>query len=270
MQEVIKKAINLASGKDSKMLLQKTRRFIRSREKTATTGSSYKDVAVLLPLLLTTGALTFDVGYFNGVDINLFTLFSLSEHVLFAVEALPLVFIIAFTAALIWSGWIGVTPTKLWPLQSAQYSKGWKAVQFIFATALLIGGAVCLLQVERSQTNVAEAVFWLMAAIVCLSLVAVVMNLPNVSNARRAALPLTAVVTLFFVFFLGMAISHSYVSAQNIDHQLQTADGIIQGKVIRSGERGVLFVDVIGHVVRFVRWSDIREVRTMRLTRPFQ
>jgi hypothetical protein len=43
--------------------------------------------------LTTTGAaaiaIAFDLGYFSSLDINMFTLFSLSEHILFSLEALP-------------------------------------------------------------------------------------------------------------------------------------------------------------------------------------
>jgi hypothetical protein len=49
----------------------------------------WKDYLVILPVIGTVCAVTFDVGYFYGIDINLFTLFSLSEHVLFSIEALP-------------------------------------------------------------------------------------------------------------------------------------------------------------------------------------
>jgi hypothetical protein len=49
-------------------------------------------------------AIAFDVGYFWGIDINLFTLFSLAEHILFALEAAPfaLVLIVAFLAVHPW------------------------------------------------------------------------------------------------------------------------------------------------------------------------
>jgi hypothetical protein len=44
----------------------------------------------LAPLL----AVTFDVGFFYAIEINFFTLFSLSEHVLFALQALPVAIVI--------------------------------------------------------------------------------------------------------------------------------------------------------------------------------
>ena len=52
-----------------------------------------KDFLIPLPIFGTFAAVVFDVGYFYGIDINLFTLFTLSEHILFSIEALPFVFV---------------------------------------------------------------------------------------------------------------------------------------------------------------------------------
>jgi hypothetical protein len=41
------------------------------------------------PLIAATIAVSFDVGCFYAIDISFFTLFSLSEHIVFALEALP-------------------------------------------------------------------------------------------------------------------------------------------------------------------------------------
>ena len=47
-----------------------------------------------IPLLAPLLAVGFDVGSFYAININFFTLFSLSEHVLFALEALPIVIVL--------------------------------------------------------------------------------------------------------------------------------------------------------------------------------
>ena len=54
-------------------------------------GEIFKIWSVVVPLIATTLAVTFDVGYFYGLDINYFTFFSLSEHIVFALQALPIV-----------------------------------------------------------------------------------------------------------------------------------------------------------------------------------
>ncbi|AWO94305.2 MULTISPECIES: hypothetical protein [Bradyrhizobium] len=55
----------------------------------------FKEVAVLIPLIGTAIAISYDVGYFYGLDIKLFTLFSITEHVVFALEATPVAFVLA-------------------------------------------------------------------------------------------------------------------------------------------------------------------------------
>jgi hypothetical protein len=39
-------------------------------------------------------AFMFNIGYFAPIDIRLFTLFSLSEHLLFSIEAIPIAFLV--------------------------------------------------------------------------------------------------------------------------------------------------------------------------------
>jgi hypothetical protein len=45
--------------------------------------------ATVLTAAVLTFAVAFNVGYFYQIDINIFTLFSLSEHIVFAIKALP-------------------------------------------------------------------------------------------------------------------------------------------------------------------------------------
>ena len=51
-----------------------------------------KDLVVAIPLIGTAIAISYDVGYFYGIDILLFTLFSIAEHIVFALEAAPFAF----------------------------------------------------------------------------------------------------------------------------------------------------------------------------------
>ena len=57
--------------------------------------SFFKEYFAAIPLVGSAIAISFDVGYFAGIDINLFTLFSVTEHVLFALQAAPPAFVAA-------------------------------------------------------------------------------------------------------------------------------------------------------------------------------
>ena len=50
---------------------------------------SWKDMTAAAPFIATSFAFAFNVGYFWSIDIGWFSLFSLSEHVVFALRALP-------------------------------------------------------------------------------------------------------------------------------------------------------------------------------------
>jgi hypothetical protein len=52
-------------------------------------GIGARDILIALPVLGTALAVTYDVGYFWGLDINLFSAFSLAEHITFALEYVP-------------------------------------------------------------------------------------------------------------------------------------------------------------------------------------
>jgi hypothetical protein len=66
--------------------------------------SNLKEIAVLVPVFGSTIAVTYDVGFFWGLDINYFTLFSLTEHLVFAIEALPFALGLSFALSILFVG----------------------------------------------------------------------------------------------------------------------------------------------------------------------
>src|SRR5687768_16252981 len=60
----------------------------------------FKVGAIVLPAAATLLAISYDVGYFIGIDLRFFTFFSLSEHIVFALVALPLIILLLFSALL--------------------------------------------------------------------------------------------------------------------------------------------------------------------------
>lgn len=58
-----------------------------------------KELAIFIPLIGTVIAISYDVGYFYGIDIKFFTLFSVTEHIAFALEATPIALAVALSVA---------------------------------------------------------------------------------------------------------------------------------------------------------------------------
>lgn len=69
---------------------------------------SPKELVVLIPLIGTAIAMSYDVGYFWGIDINLFTLFSVTEHIVFALQAAPFALGVAFVLVVLVSARLDV------------------------------------------------------------------------------------------------------------------------------------------------------------------
>jgi hypothetical protein len=72
------------------------------------TEQLFRVLAVAGPLLASSIAITYDVGFFSGVGIGFFTFFSLSEHFVFALQSFP--FAIPIAMAIIgwfFGGWLG-------------------------------------------------------------------------------------------------------------------------------------------------------------------
>src|SRR6266853_6251880 len=64
-----------------------------------------RELLVLLPVVGSAIAITYDVGYFTALDINFFTVFTISEHIAFALEILPLAIlatVILVIAPIVW------------------------------------------------------------------------------------------------------------------------------------------------------------------------
>ena len=59
---------------------------------------------------------------------------------------------------------------------------------------------------------------------------------------------------------LGSAAAASDVQNNEIKHTLRTSEGWIYGRLIRSGDRGVMFRDVNKSVILFLRREDFREL----------
>jgi hypothetical protein len=60
-----------------------------------------KDLLFLVPLLGTALAITYDVGYFSGINLYFFSFFSLTEHIGFALQAFPFALITASVLGLL-------------------------------------------------------------------------------------------------------------------------------------------------------------------------
>jgi general stress protein CsbA len=217
-----------------------------------------KDLIVAMPLLVTAIAATFDVGYFSGIDINYFTLFSLSEHLVFALEALPMALIICAVFVIGILEWDVLTvrhKKEIDPKKRARQLKRQRYLRIIFVVLL---GATSLFA-YYSQ-------FW-EGVVIGLSMLILFIGMmlwPEILRSRRGILAYVSLAILIFSFVYGLNSAQRYLEGKKILHQLILVDGNLDGRIIRSGDLGVLFYDPAGEQISLIRWNRILAVARKR------
>jgi hypothetical protein len=156
-----------------------------------------------IPFLGAIIAITYDVGYFSGIDIRYFSFFSISEHIVFAMEFITYALSIAGV-------FIVVLICLVEPSSFLNYRR--------------IPGMVPLPSVN-------------MMIVVCV------------------AFYIFGIIALFDV---GSAMGSAEVNSKVVTHVLNEA----RGRLIRGGERGVLFVADDPKSIQFFRWEEVKLLKS--------
>jgi hypothetical protein len=227
-----------------------------------------KELAIMIPLVGIALAVTYDVGFFYGIGIEYFTLFSLQEHILFALQAIPTAFVLAF----------GV------PSGILAYQAGKRAVDK--NTPPIPTGKVELAELLAIQEKV-RAYFrmsqrWLLfysllflafgSVMVALhqyfvGAIAIMSGVGSLIgySVKGGNVPSVYFVLWYLVFYtcisfaLGLQVAwytlHSTRSLEIIDTK---SEGQLQATLIRSGDRGTMVFDPATRSVRFLLWDDVK------------
>ena len=206
-----------------------------------------KDLFVLIPLLGSALAVIFDVGYFSGININLFSIFSLSEHIVFALEVLPEALMFAFVVSLL-AVYIHILRSR---------------INERLITAIVVVLVIVIVALTLWYLIFWRGQYWLgigtaVAFGFCLALSFKTKNLvARVVNLCAAAVVLD--------FMLGYSMATAYLAdAENAASTIiETRFGPeIDARVIRSGDRGVLFIDPKKNKVTLLKWDEIKQIST--------
>jgi hypothetical protein len=200
-----------------------------------------KEMLVAVPILGSAIALVFDVGYFSGIDINLFTLFSLNEHLAFALEPFPY--------ALVAAALVGVfSLTDIGAVAAARLESR-PIAHWLIGMVVLIG--------------LGFAIYFGFYLIIIAGMLAGYL-LQAITRSRdtlkRGLLAILIVTTA--AFSLGRETAHNYLRA---DAPLTTtiqmnSDTTIRARIIRSGDRGLLVYDPLEKRVTLIRWDEITKI----------
>jgi hypothetical protein len=238
-----------------------------------------RDSVIVIPVLGSAMAVSYDVGFFLGIDINYFTFFSLAEHIVFALQALPFALLGAFYCL----------------CNLTVYNLGYKAGQKRAQNQSLLGDRAAspanAVRALRRAAKIADRSFefaiklFLFEIFIILALgLSVYRN--NFSNELLLSLSFLAIFTVrlvssnyfnqlerilyvsVFMFalsiFFGWIQSRHNLSFTQATSVMSTESGEILGRLIRSGDRGLLYLDVNNQNVVFYKWDTIKSVRSTR------
>jgi hypothetical protein len=217
--------------------------------------------------------IAYDVGFFDGIDIKLFTIFSISEHILFSLETMPytlacLMFTLIFSRVLVMVARHGdykhtVATGRKAGLLYARFER-----VVLINSGFISCGVVFLIYMD--VYSLAYGVTFILANML---LVLVLKELNNVVIAKLSlggALVRVGVglyIVLFPTYYImGHDDGASYVKKASKDdiiatHRIMTVKGgNIEGRIIRTGDRGVLVLDVEDNNVKFIKWDVVDKI----------
>ncbi|MGE0565679.1 MAG: hypothetical protein AB7O50_14315 [Pseudolabrys sp.] len=231
-------------------------------------------------------AVSYDVGYFSGLDISLFTFFDLSEHLTFAFEAIPFAFLLTlFVFTLIVAlGYFATFKVALSGFYDWAFGSGRE-----WAVAVKAGAFFSQFFRVPRRRKIAFILFFILAAlavplswkilddifegrpILFVSLVIALVCSPYIffSNRIFRVMALSwgvLVVATLLAFFVGLNASSQVLNGDS-EHIIRLKNLDISGTVLRSGSRGILIVREDRKQLSFLRWDEIREIITVRPNR---
>jgi hypothetical protein len=235
-------------------------------------GLPYEKLFPIIPLIGSLIAVCFDVGYFYGVSIDYFTLFSLTEHIGFALEALPAALAISI---------ILIPVLVIIERSFSWFNSRVKRVSEDSSRPLI--ERLSFLKPKSLQASILIFLMLLAIAIylLCLwyqdgirlflwsSVVAGMIAAKGIASERWRGLDpvLFLIVGCSAALLLGEYLGSRYVAKPvTVDsivlksRDLIAVSDSISVNVIRSGERGVLYAKPEPPVVEFIKWDDIKSI----------
>lgn len=226
-------------------------------EQMAEAGPSFslKDAVVVIPLLGSALAMSWEVGSFLPIGGAAFSYFSISEHLAFAVPALP--FAIGFSIMMIFIGALNEVIFHPWLMRPRFKSLGiprsWTAVRRnVILKSLVIAAAFFVVAYARSSASIMAMDITVLSVMACLFFKARKTRLIALGGSLLAS-------SLLLSLAFGVDFMRQRLNTEEPAH-IDTADGPISGVIVRTGERGVMLYDRTKLRLSFLRWDSIKGV----------
>ncbi|GIQ76213.1 hypothetical protein [Bradyrhizobium sp. RD5-C2] len=221
-----------------------------------------KDFLLVLPVIGTAVAVTFDVGYLHGIDINYFTLFSVSEHVAFALEALPFAISIVILLTIVPLGldYMRKRRSQRGSIAAATSKEaGKRRIRFYKDGFFWFFLLIALWNVADVWSDPTSVFYWASTVFAFLFLGLNILFRAEEVSIRSVAAILAA---YGFVgsFAYGLDKGTAYRKSDLYKYTVKAEGTELKARVVRSGERGLLFFESPSNNLRFVPWSEIKGI----------
>jgi hypothetical protein len=235
-------AYNPPCGRASSAVIEaSTQWWERHMSEEKANAFSIKDLMTVAPVAAIVLAAMYDFGAFNAVDKSLFTLFSWSDHIVFALEAVfPAIVIVAAL------GWSLSKFTFDTPLKYQPRGRLW---------FLVILFALLTLAIVLKAGGWDNAVMlWGLLGLITLCAMFLRVSLSGVIVAYSLGL-------VFGAYVLGYGNAYETLRLPG-EQLLLTTNNQMHGRAFRSGERGLLFYDTTTKKMSFLLWSEVKRLET--------
>jgi hypothetical protein len=235
-----------------------------------------KTAVVVVPVFAGSIAACYDVGFFYGLDISYFTFFSFTEHMVFALQAIPFalppaISIIGFLATSRWGyhNWIEeqaafnqklktIAPDEL---QTLTESLGRKVRFYKIADPVVRGIFIAWVLLLLYRHNYSAAF------LIVVSLIVVSMQYPIERMKHRLVrviLVTLAIMTPWIAgFLLGYERSSEVFQSNAATEIITVAGNGIPARLIRGGDRGILFMVFDTKKLNFLRWDAVQKIQSL-------
>jgi hypothetical protein len=227
-------------------------------------------MVTILPIVATSFAFAFVVGYFSAFDVSWFPFFSLPEHVVFAIRALPVavsasvVAVIALMRPDIWKRWRKFA-IRLWVslLLLAAIVAIWYAHLALMASFLVVAVATVVLPPapRMSATHVVYLAITLMIASLMAGWISASYWTWTWDFDRWIRSSFLCTEYKLFCNAGPLPLSASMTI-------IQTGNDPIKGQIVFVGDKNILFYDYEGKETRLLQRTDVQEVRESHKQQP--
>jgi hypothetical protein len=215
-----------------------------------------KDMLIAIPFFASGLALTWEVGFFFVIKGGSFGIFTIAEHITFALQALPVAFVLAIAIVGMMAEHHRV-PRLVYmpPKQRRRLAQG----MLVFSLIMNVFMGVLIYRYARSATVLLP--LWIISGFT-------VVLLPTPELIKRRIMSVIFGFTLSFAtaFGFGVDIARYELWSQlplnkiTIGEKGKDAETEVAARIIRSGERGVLYYDPKLAQFGLVPWDSIKRI----------